>query len=304
MEVRRRPPHALFVLFASGCLQAPDLEWRAELLGEAASLTDQPPALRPLSRAEAVAVAARVRELRVGDDEVPAPVAWAWARLSCELRSAAVEWSLARGPFTPQEPDGPAPALAPLTSAELTDSALMSLSATRAYDAATVWVAGPLRARQTFVLPDGGSVTVPGDDVVSWPVHIGTVIDVEGSLEVLDLAAGDEPVPLDTWLSQFAPPGTSCPPVSLRDFGAIRAYWWQRMVDGVEAPPPPPHACGTVFSSAFRGDARWLRDVPHLLPADSYGLRADLARGGAQISDEEVPRVLSRFEPLGWPPVL
>jgi hypothetical protein len=289
-------------VLGASCVQGPAFEVDDGLLGENAALSETAPVLRPVSRELAVRLAQRLRTLRTGNDPRPLGVAWAWAQLSCELRSAALEWSLARGPFAPDaRTDASAPPLIPLTTAEVTMEALAALEKSRAYDAATIWVSGPLATRQTFVLPDGRTAVAPAPfDRIRWPVHIAAIVNVEGNLEVLDLSTGDAPMPIAQWTAQFTAPAIECPPVSLKEFRKIRSYWGALLQD---RPPPaaPPRPCGWVYSSAFAADARWLREVPTMLPADTYLLERDLApwTGGA-FPFEEIPRVLARFEGLPW----
>eukprot|EP00665_Eupelagonemidae_sp_cell47_P009704 gene9704-543_t len=112
-----------------------------------------------------------------------------------------------------------------------------------------------------------------------WSYHHAVVLNVTGEgLCVMDLSAGDDPIPVDDWLSSFLPSCLACPLATDASWSDTWAYWMQ--VFGhmcpfppqpcpVPARPPGVALCGHTITPAFT--MRWGQD-PDVLPALLPGL--------------------------------
>lgn len=259
------------------------------------------PELRPISTGQAELLAAYARRLRVETaDGVTRPVSWAMVNVSCQDRSMALQYAIASAP----EVIGTDPPM--MRAAELTAEHISILAASPRYDAATLIAAGPLATRQTYVVPYGGPVTGPAA-FYYWPNHQAVVINVEGTLKVLDLSTGDTPIEIDEWLHNFIDPSVECFHLDAEDFHKVWVYW--NTVFNNFPPEPgarPEHLCAYTLAGIFtsRADqapadlAEFIRNVPSEMQVQLDVLYYDLRRvHGITLPEADLPFVTSTYAP-------
>jgi len=255
------------------------------------------PPLRPVTEEEAAALGAYARRLHVLTGGVLSANAWSMINISCQERALALEYALAAA----ETPLGDQPP--PMNEDELTAGRIGELAANPAYDSAAINVTGPLIAEQTLVLPDGTSPT--GDPIsVTWPYHHGVVINVDGELRVLDLSAGDEPMPIDGWTHGFVDPAVSCFHMEEDEYNLLWGYWLA--VHNSWIPDErPERLCGYTLTPIFTW--RWDQDplvdavrfTPGAMLVQFEGFKTVLQSNyGITLADEEIPLVTSIYAPL------
>jgi hypothetical protein len=275
--------------------------------GTDGGLTDpRIPEMRPITRDEARALAAYARQLEVRSLGAVAdePMAWSLINLQCSDRALAINWALAAA--DPARLDEPPP---PLRADDITDDSIAALHDAPAFDSARIFVNAPLVTTQRILDPSGTEVAL---EPAYWPYHVGTVVNVEGTIEVIDLSVGDEPMSVDAWLASFVSPEATC---ELRDeVDALNqwVYWMQASggapgYDPADAPPTP--ECVYYYVPLFQH--RWdlppigaieARSLAESLVAQTVVFRAMLADFGGGYTDADIPHFLSEYEAhtLGW----
>lgn len=256
------------------------------------------PPLRSITATGAEALGSYVRRLNVaaasGGDQ---PVVWSLINLQCSDRALAINWALALADLAALEGSPP-----PLRHAEV-DAAMRERLLRPSVDSARIFVQAPLVTVQTVVDPEGSSVLEP--EAHYWPYHVGAVLNVEGTLSVLDLSLGDRPVPIPEWLAAFTD-AEECELWDEDDTGDTWRYWLQAAGGGPgfnpnEPAPNPP--CVYHLVPLFQN--RWdtepltvieLQDLASSLTDQTTVFRGVLSQAGVSVPDSEMAGLLSRYE--------
>ena len=194
------------------------------------------PALRPVTAAEAEALAQTAREtLFVNASGATVGVPWTWIQENCNRRAAMIEHSVRAGRVK-----GPLANPVPLAVAQ-------QIVSRPAVDTAQIHLTGPLSGSEQFVLADG---TTDSDwsTLTNWDHHIAVVINVEGTLQVLDLSLSPKPLAIDKWVRSYVPAAVDCPKLDEQTYAETNDYYIAR---SMFSPDKPTHACGYVFRQAF-----------------------------------------------------
>ena len=228
---------------------APD----ADSDGDSAPDTDDPqvPELTPIASEVALQLGSYVRRLKVrAADHDPYPVAWAFVNVSCEERALALEWAIATAdPSLDGDPQT-------MDEAELTRERIQEVADNPSFDVASINITGPMVAEQYFIQPDGTEVgEMPF--TLFWTYHHGAALNVDGTIKVLDLSQGDEPIDIDTWYSALVEPDVECFPMGNKEWQDVWIYW-NSVLNGFELPPEPNRLCGYTITPMFK--MRW--DLP------------------------------------------
>lgn len=243
------------------------------------------PRLSALTQEQARSLAAFARRMMVEDQDTGELVSVAWSMVNwcCEERAMALQFALASAP---ESLTGEA---AVMRGGEVGPEYMEELMDRHRFDFAVINLTGPLAAYQTIVHPDG--YPLGGDPQrVFWPVHHGVVLNVEGTLKVIDLSVSDEPLAVSDWVSFFIAQDALCAQLDDTTFQRVYAYW-QAVMMGWDAPEGPPVRCGYTITPAFtwRWDQAPLYDVLSGVPqtlavqtgafvtmlSDSYGIHPE-----------------------------
>lgn len=258
------------------------------------------PTMRPITRAQARALLAYARRLRLASAGGGGDVGMAWSliNLQCTDRATAINYALAAADPTNLAGEPP-----PLRASEQTEARWQALGRAPAFDSARIWVHGPLVATQTVVRA-GGATLAPMEQY--WPYHVAAVANVDGAIEVLDLSVGDEPIPLGTWLAGFVAPGTRCALSDEDDALETWVYWMQASgsVPGyLPGRPVPDPACTYHYTPLFQNrwdlarlDRAGAMSLVESLAGQTRVMRALLDRSGMAVPDAEIPALRSRYE--------
>ena len=260
----------------------------------------QVPALRSFTAAEATALGAAARRLRVVPaGGAPRPMAWAMVNVSCQERALALEYAIATAA---ESAAATGPEATALDEGALTAEAALALGDRAADVVAAINVTGPLVTQQTLVLPDGTEVFGERERYF-WPYHHGAVLSVDGTPRVIDLSVGDTPIPIDDWLRGFVDPAFPCFLMEQEEFQTVWVYWlaaFSNFVPGAR----PERACGYTITPifTFRWDhepqAEVLVHAPPALVVQLGSLATTLSGHGVTLPEEDLPDVVSRYTAL------
>lgn len=247
-----------------------------------------------LQEAKDFMVHARLMQTQTASGQ-PRPVAWSMANWCCEERAMAVEYAAAVTAL----PISDNPVV--LREQDITDAAVSALAENPGIDVATLNLTGPLIAEQTFVDPDG--TDVPGDPwPLAWSYHHAAVVNVEGEFMVIDLSAGDEPLPIDQWVHCFIPADVECHFMDEEEYMKVWSYWLCVM-SGFELPERPSCICGYTITPIFC--YRWdqtpvvdqLRWTPSTLETQCDAFKTVLAGDyGITVQDAQIPFFMSIYK--------
>jgi hypothetical protein len=254
------------------------------------------PTLRPIPAAEAqdlVEAASAVTYTSTDTRPRVLGVPWAWIQENCNRRAAYVNFSMAQGAAELLVPS-------PIPAAMLTKAV-----SAPAFDSAQIFLAGPLNIAEQYVLPDG--TTDPAwSTLAAWDHHIAAVINVDGTLMVVDPSLRKAPVPVAEWIASYTPAGLDCPHLDDDSYAETQTYYaarWQF------TPSAPTHACGYVFRPPFglRTDETLttdevssdIEDGRQLLGSNIDALRTEINQlTRRNFTVEEMPLVTARVTPL------
>jgi hypothetical protein len=263
---------------------------------EPAEPTVWSPTLRPIAAAAATALVETASAVTYASlDTTPRQlgVPWAWIQENCNRRAAFVNFSLAQGAAPVQVPS-PIPA------------AMVKKAVTApAFDSAQIFLAGPLNVAEQYVLPDG-TTKASWSTLAAWDHHIAAVINVDGTLMVVDPSLRKTPVPVAEWIASYVPADVQCPHLDDDSFTETKTYYAMRWQFN---PSEPAHACGYVFRRPYGltpdetlttdGVRTDLEDGRQLLSANFEALRGSMNElSGRNLGDDEVPRITARLAPL------
>ena len=274
------------------------LLWGTEAWAKKPVVDPPVPSLRPVTAAQAAALGAYVREMRVrnplGDED---GVAWSMINIACQDRAAALQYAIiaSRTPFAD-------PVIMESTNdLEALELHLLDLLYLAEFDAASINIAGPLSTEQVLVLPDG-QVLQDEPDFRYWSYHHGVVLNVEGEIRVLDLSIGDAPVDIETWWQSFVGPEVTCTHAVEEDYQETWSYWLS-VFSSWTPKIRPAYECAYTLTPIFtgRGDQEMnvsqVADAPDTLLVQSDAFRTLLLRDhGLILPDEEIPRVRSLYQ--------
>ncbi len=258
----------------------------------------QVPTLQPITEAQAEAIAAYVRGMRVanpvGDED---GVAWSMINVACTYRAVALQYAITAA----QTPFGDPVIMESTDDLEALELHLLDLLYEADFDAATINIAGPLITEQTLVLPDG-EVLWDEPDFRYWSYHHGVVLNVEGEFKVLDLSMGDTPVPIESWWQGLVGPEVTCTHAAEEDYQDTWSYWLS-VFSSWTPKIRPKYECAYTLTPIFTwhwGDdlsVTSVADAPDSLLVQSDAFRTLLLRDhGLILPDEEIPYVLSLYE--------
>lgn len=253
------------------------------------------PHLQPVTADQAkqlVAAASQVTYAQTDAGTKPIGVAWAWIQENCNRRADMVDFAFSQG-MTPALLPNPIP------------SALLTTAANKpAFQTARIYLTGPLNVQETYVVPGLGDVGKPS--VASWDHHIAAVINVGGTLQVVDPSLTSAPLAIKDWIAAYIPAGMTCPQVTEKTYTTIDMYYigrWQF------AETKPKQACGYKLGPAYGLNAKEaatnavvseeLEGARQLLEAGFTSLRTTLNDATHKnIADDVLPRVTSRIKPV------
>lgn len=254
------------------------------------------PVLRPLTAAQAEALGAYCRKLKVssgGND--PVPMAWSMINQACQDRALVLQYAIATASFPlPEEP--------PVMNGDtLTVEQVQAAAAQPGIDAATINVTGPLITYQRLVNPAGAEI--PGDPLVNyWPYHHGVVLNVEGEFRVMDLSVQDAPLPIQEWLRGFISEDIPCSLRTDEDHLLVWSYWLSAMSNWEpEARPLCPASYTLTPLFRFRWDQEVLAEVvvsgPSTMETQSGGFQSIMQDNyGFVPSAGDIPNYTSRYD--------
>ena len=256
--MKSRPPLVLVVLLfiAGGLFVSCDDSHDSK---EAAPPVPELEAISPEQADELIAFLRRVRVEDVGeplpDRQSPAdgpddaggvqyPMAWAMINASCEERALVLEYAAASSAFPlPQEPFV-------MRAEDITAESVQALADNPGIDMATINIAGPLIMEAVFRDRDGGAI--PGDPAIFyWPYHKGVVVNIAGTLKVIDLSTGDAPLDIDQWAGCLVDASVACHHMSEEEFIKVKGYWNSMMGAGYEPQAAPKRICGYTITPLF-----------------------------------------------------
>jgi hypothetical protein len=253
------------------------------------------PTLRPISSTEAVELARYVRSAKTEDTgRFAYSVAWSMVNQACDSRAELVNWTIATSP------ESLAGAVGPVVSpADLTQEKIGAVVASPTRDAAIIHIAGPLIAEQTLIDPDGKEL-VGNPQVVTWYDHMGAVVNVEGTMKVMDLSIGDTPIDIDSWLHSFISPQQPCFLMEDAEFKAVLAYWLFVTSSLDLGMPRPPRVCGYQIYPLLQVQGNRapasLEDLPSTLGGQNSAFQTVLTmKYGLTTTLERIPAFLSRY---------
>ncbi|MBI5479595.1 MAG: hypothetical protein HY906_12095 [Deltaproteobacteria bacterium] len=254
------------------------------------------PTLRPVTAAKALALVEAASAITYTSlDPTPRElgVAWAWIQENCNRRAAFVNFSLAQGASQVLLPS-------PIPAAMLTKTV-----SAPAFDSAQIYLAGPLNVAEQFVLPDG-TTDASWSTLAAWDHHIAVVVNVDGTLMVVDPSLRKAPVPIAEWIASYVPAGVECPHLDDESFLDTKTYYAMRWQF---TPSAPAHACGYVFRQPFglTPDDTLTTDAVktdleggrQLLGANFEALQGSVNQlTGRNLGGDEVPGITARLSPL------
>jgi hypothetical protein len=275
------------------------------------------PELRAISAEQAVELAAYLRRVRVqgGTDEMPSrqlveadaedetggetPIAWAMINASCEERALVLEYAAASSSFPlPEEPFV-------MREQDITAESVQALADNPGIDTATINIAGPLIMEAAFRTPDGWVLN--GDPAIFyWAYHKGVVVNVEGTLKVIDLSTGDEPLDIDQWAHCLVDESVVCHHMDEDEFITMKGYWNSMMGAAYLPQDPPERICGYTITPMFT--FRWdqtpmdlveqLQWTPDSMITQTGGFQSLLSMDyGVTVSDEDAPWYTCGYTP-------
>jgi hypothetical protein len=183
----------------------------------------------------------------------------------------------------------------------LTEDDVLALADAAADVVATINVAGPLVTDQTLILPDGTALEPPHS--YYWAYHHAAVINVDRELQVIDLSLGDEPIPIEDWVSGFVEPSIECNWMDEEEFANVWTYWNAAFANLVPEEPPA-RTCGYTITPifTFRWDQEPLAEVVTNAPSTMLvllgGLETLLGEHDVSLPREQLPLVTSSYAPL------
>lgn len=201
--------------------------------------------LRPITLEQALGLTRYLRGTQTQAAGSPAfPMAWAMINTCCEERALVMQYVAASASF-------PLPTESPVMREEdITPESVAALTAHPGIDTATINIAGPLIV--DVGIKDKTGTPLSGDPLpVHWGYHKGVVVNVDGILMVLDLSAGDMPLPIDIWAHNLVDSLVECRLLSDDEYSDAWVYW-NSVFCGMEAPPRPEHDCGYIITPIFR----------------------------------------------------
>jgi hypothetical protein len=220
------------------------------------------PELQAISAEEADQLIAFLRQVRVrgvadeqpiralydsgSEDDVSQeyPIAWAMINASCEERALVLEYAAASSSFPlPEEPFV-------MRAEDITAASVQALADNPGIDMATINIAGPLILEAVFRDPDGSALS-GNPFIMYWAYHKGVVVNVEGTLKVIDLSTGDEPLDIDQWAHCLVDESVVCHHMQEDEFIRMKGYWNSMMGAAYEPQDPPERICGYTITPMF-----------------------------------------------------
>jgi len=222
-------------------------------------------------------------------------VAWAWIQENCNRRASMVNFALSQGKI---------PSILPLP---ISEQLAQNIVQNPSYDSAQIFLTGPLHIQQQYVLSDGTKTDFQSP--TSWDHHIAAVINIEGTLMVIDPSLKREPVTIDEWIHSYIVSGLECPLVNEDLYREINSYYLLRSQFNREKPGI---RCAHTFMKPFslRPDEELtsqevideLEGARSLLYSNSEYLRTTLHElTGRNITTEELGLVTSNLIPMDDP---
>lgn len=244
-----------------------------------------------LSQARKLATAASQVKLAGGSSKTVG-VPWAWIQENCNRRASMVNFALSEG-------DAPSVLPNPIPSAKLA-----ALATKPAFDSAQIVVTGPLNVKEQFVVPGAGAIAKT--TLAAWDHHIAAVVNVSGTLMVIDPSLKAEPLEIKAWIASYLPATLDCQLVDDAAYHEIHHYYLTRFQFPGEKPSRP---CGYAFNrqygvrSADKVTAETIRaeleGAAELLHANFQYLRSTMMElTGDNIADDVVPKVGAVVTPL------
>lgn len=201
------------------------------------------PPLRPITSTQAQQIGAWSRNLKVntGSGTPWTPVAWSMINMYCDARAWALQWAVADVP-------APGATFAQIPYDRIKATYLNNMIANPRYDVGTIQITGPLITYRD--IKDKNGNLLPGSsDQLYWDNHYGVVLNVNGTLKVLDLSVSDQPVTISQWCANFVS-GVTIYQVNDNEFSDIRSYW-QCVFNSLDIPPQPSRLCGYRLAAMF-----------------------------------------------------
>jgi len=210
----------------------------------------QTPSLREITSEEAEQLVTYLRHVRIkaSPDGEEYPMAWAMINTCCEERTMVMEYATASSSFPlPDEPFV-------MSSDDITDEAIENLADNPGIDIATINITGPMITDVVFQYPDGSQI--PGEPaVIYWPYHRSAVVNVEGTLKVIDLSTSTGLMDIDEWAQNLVYGSVECYHMTEEEYTDLKAYWNTMMSGPYEDLERPERIYGYTITPIFT--ARW-----------------------------------------------
>ncbi len=199
----------------------------------APSLVDKP-RLRPISKAKAKRLAASVTNFKVTlDDGQTMPMPWAnLVGETCGSRDVLTQYFLATG--------GKGKAL----PSKISNARLRALEKNSAVDTVGITLTGPIETTQGYRLPNGRRLKA--NERLDWFCHHATVVNVAGTLKVIDPSLTPRPLAIRSWARKLLGKGAPVRHLKPKDFNL--AYRWN-LGDGFKQPK---YLAGYQFTTTFK----------------------------------------------------
>lgn len=255
-----------------------------------------PYGLRPITREKATRIANYVRKAKIrSDDGTLIPIAWSMINQSCQDRSLLLQYLIASTPDPIPETE------IVLDPNELTESAIRQIVYQPYVDTASLNITGPLIVFQNLISTN--DISFPDDPLhVYWPYHHAVVVNVEGSICVIDLSLQDAPIPIGEWTAKLTNE-TICQEVSEEEYWEIWSYWLSLM-NNWEPQEAPETLCGYTITPmlTFRSDqspqTQGVIDALSTLIVQTYAFQSLVKDTyGIDIPVEIVPDITSLYTP-------
>ena len=245
-----------------------------------------------LEDAQSLAKAAHAVRFVAPDSTDELGVGWAWIAENCNRRADLVNFALSQGTSDSVVPAAPSSAL------------LSQIISAPAFQSARILLTGPLNLKEQYKLPSGKKSGWTGP--VSWDHHIATIVNVEGTLMVIDPSLTGEPLAIPDWIQAYVPAGTECGQLDESTWGKTDTYYLARWQFSATKPDV---ACGYKFEGAY-GVALGKKLTKSYLKEELSGARellaADLGALDTTVSDTfhtsltdaELPDVSLNLKPI------
>jgi len=255
-----------------------------------------PYGLRPITREKATQISRYVREAKIrSDDGTLVPIAWSMINQACQDRSLLLQYLIASIPDPIPDTE------IVLDSNQRTEKDIEQVVSHPSVDVASINITGPLIVFQNLVSTN--EIIFPDEPLrVYWPYHHAVVVNIEGTVCVIDLSIQDTPIPIGEWTAKFSRE-TTCKEVSEEEYSVIWFYWLSLMSNW-NTEETSETLCGYTITPmlTFRSDQepqiQGVIDAFFTLVVQTYAFQTIVMDTyGMDVPFEIIPHIVSLYTP-------